>query len=336
MKGSLHRTARRLALWQAKQGTVVDADQVWQESAIRARAARRVRTNLRRLEPVAMLTPRWSAPQNFLEDIALDLAVGEPSVGCRTVSFRPLLGRSNPEAWNFILRVLAELGSINWQQRPLPMVVDRRGFYYASERLLDEAHEESPYPVALLAHSCEHLPVDVLEDIALVWARYSERARADRRCTVLLAGSVDTPALDVGGAARMELTDFHECEAAAALVMHVGAIPPRLLEKAAQFSGGVPDIVRALGEGVADGVFPSQPEDMLRMMGPVTEDLRQAVQGAMATPDTADRLMHLMLGEPLIEEPMVDRGLLMAGLLRRTRGVGEPRVELRSAAFAAL
>lgn len=332
----MDRTARRLALWHAKQGASVDADQLWQEGAMRARSARRVRANLRRLEPVAMLTPRWSAPQGFLEDIALDLAVGEPSVGCRTVSFRPLLGRSNAEAWNFILRVLAELGNTSWQQRPLPMVVDRRGFYYASEQLLDEAHQEAPYPVALLAHSCEHLPVEVLEDIALVWARYAERARSERRCTVLLAGSVDTPALDVGGAARMELTDFAESEAAAALVMHVGAIPPRLLERAAQFSGGVPAIVKALGEGAGNGAFPAQPEDMLRAMGPVADELRFAMQSAMAEPDAAERLYQLMLGEPLIEEPSLDRGLLMAGLLRRSRLVGESRVELRSAALAAL
>ena len=329
----MNRVSRRIDLWRARQGATFDTEQVWVEGAIRARTARRVRTNLRRLEPVAMLTPRWTAPQDFLEDLALDLAVGEPSVGCRTVSFRPLLGRSSAEAWNFILRVLADLATPSWQGRPLPMVVDRRGFYYAAEQMLDEAHTEAPYPVALLAHSCEHLPVDVLEDLALVWARYAERARTDRRCTVLLAGSVDTPALDVGNAARIELGDMGEAEAASALVMQVGAVPPRLLERAAQFSGGVPAVVAALGDGVADGTFPSDPEEMLRAMGPLADELRAAVQSAMRTPDTADRLQELMLGEPMIEEPSVDRELMMVGLLRRVRGVGAPRVELRTAAI---
>jgi hypothetical protein len=332
----VHRAVRRLNLWHARKGVTFDPELVYQESALRARTGRRVRTNLRRLEPVAMLTPRWSAPQGFLEDIALDLAVGEPSIGCRTVSFRPLLGRSNAEAWNFILRVLADLPNTGWQQRPLPMVVDRRGFYYAAEQLLDEAHAEAPYPVALLAHSCEHLPVDVLEDVALVWARYAERARDERRCTVLLAGSVDTPALDVGGAARTELSDFGEAEAAAALVMQVGAIPPRLLERAARFSGGVPAVVAALGRGAGDGVFPGQPEEMIRAMGPLADELRGAMHNAMTDPDVTERLHALMRGEPLVEEPSVDRTLLMSGLSRRTRSVGASMVELRSPALAAL
>ncbi|GDX79340.1 hypothetical protein LBMAG42_11510 [Deltaproteobacteria bacterium] len=331
----MNRNARRLQFWHDRKEATFDPEMVHTEAAIRARTARRVRTNLRRLEPVAMLTPRWTVPQGFLEDIALDLAVGEPAIGCRTVSFRPLLGRQPAEAWNFILRVIGDLGSPGWHQRALPMVVDRRGFYNAAEMLLDEAHQDAPDPVALLAHSCETLPVEVLEDLALVWARYAERAREDRRCTILLAGSVDSPALDVGGAVRIDLSDFAEAEAAAALVMQVGAIPPRLLEKAARFSGGVPALVDALGHGTGRGAFPSLPEDMLRTMGPVGEELRAAVQSALTSPEVAERLYELMLGEPLVEEPSVDRDLMMAGLLRRTRELGEPKVELRTPAIAA-
>ncbi len=329
----MNTVARNLEVWRSRRGVEFDRDQAFTEAAIRGRTARRVRTNLRRLEPVAMLTPRWTAPQGFLEDLALDLAVGEPSVGCRTVSFRPLLGRAPAEAWNFLLRVIADLAGAGWQTRPLPLVVDRRGFYNAAEMLLDEAHEEAPYPVALLGHSCEHLPVEVLEDLALVWARYAERARESRRCTVLLAGSVDSPALDVGGAVRVELCDFAEAEAAASLVMHVGAVPGRLLERAARFSGGVPAFVEALGKGAGSGAFPVLPEEMLRTMGSVGDDLRASLQTALTNPDAAERLYQLMPGEPLVEEPSVDRELLMAGLLRRSRGVGEPRVELRTPAI---
>jgi hypothetical protein len=330
----VNKIARNLEVWRSRQGSTFDREHAYTEAAIRGRTARRVRTNLRRLEPVAMLTPRWSAPQGFLEDLALDLAVGEPAVGCRTVSFRPLLGRAPAEAWNFLLRVLADLAGPGWQTRPLPLVVDRRGFYNAAEMLLDEAHNDAAYPVALLGHSCEHLPVEVLEDLALVWARYAERAREGRRCTVLLAGSVDSPALDVGGAVRVDLCDYAEAEAAASLVMHVGAIPPRLLEKAARFSGGVPALVNALGEGAGREAFPSLPEDMLRAMGPVADDLRASLQHALTNPDAAERLYQLMPGEPLVEEPAIDRELLMAGLLRRARGIGVPRVELRTPAIA--
>src|SRR4051812_11808227 len=99
----MHRAERRRILLEGRRSTVFDPDQVRMEEATRGRLARRLRGHLRRLEPVAMLTPRWSAPQGFLEDLALDLAVGEPEIGCRTVSFRPLMGRSAPEAWNFLL-----------------------------------------------------------------------------------------------------------------------------------------------------------------------------------------------------------------------------------------
>ena len=50
--------------------------------------------------------------------------------------------------------------------------------------------------------------MEVLDDIAQVWARYAENVTTDRRCTLLLAGSVDTPALDVGNATRIDLADF--------------------------------------------------------------------------------------------------------------------------------
>lgn len=94
-------------------------------------------------------------------------------------------------------------------------------------------------------------------------------------------------------------------------------------------------MVSALGQGVAQGAFPSLPEDMLRAMGPVAEDLRAAVQSVMTSPEAAERLYQLLPGEPLVEEPSVDRGLMMAGLLRRARTLGEPKVELRTPAVLA-
>lgn len=328
----MERTTRRLALWKAKRDTVFDRELIEAESAQRGRTARRVRAQLRRLEPVAMVTPRWSAPQAFLEDIALDLAVGEPAVGCRTVSFRPLMGRSVGEAWNFILRVLADLAPN--EDGVVPTVADRRGFLYVAERLLAQAHEESPYPVAVLAHGCEHVPVEVLTDIAHLWTEYLARAAGVRRCTLLLAGSIDTPALDVGGALRVHLTDFSENEAELQLDGTVRASHSSIA-KASRFSGGVPAILQAIQNGAADAALPSHPEDLLRVMGPVADELRAAVTAALTSPKTADRLYELLPGVPVVEDPIVDRELLMAGLLRRVRVRGDNLVELRTPAIAA-
>lgn len=55
---------------------------------------------------------------------------------------------------------------------------------------------------------------------------------------------------------------------------------------------------------------------------------------AMADPEIAERLFQLARGEPLVEEPALDRELMMAGLLRRVRGT-TAQVELRSPALAA-
>jgi hypothetical protein len=330
----MDRSERRKLLLRGRRDTTFDPEQLQIESATRGRLARRLRGHLRRLEPVAMLTPRWSAPQAFLEDLALDLAVGEPEIGCRTVSFRPLMNRSAPEAWNFILRVLGELGGNEWGSRAVPMVGERRGFYNAAEMMLDAAQEDAAYPIALLAHGAEHLPVEVLDDIGQVWARYAEQTTSGRRCTLLLAGSVDTPALDVQGASRLDLADFGEAEAAASLVLQLGRVDPREVARAARFSGGVPAIVQALAAST-DGL-PISPGEYLRAIGPIGEEIRGAVQIALTQPDTAERLHQLLDGEPRLEEPEVDPQLLMAGIVKKVRHVGGPHVALRTPAIAAV
>lgn len=282
-----------------------------------------------------MLTPRWSAPQSFLEDLALDLAVGEPEIGCRTVSFRPLMGRGASESWNFLLRVIADLGGADNSARMLPMVCDRRGFFNASAMLLERAQEESPYPVALLAHGAEHLPVEVLDDLAQMWARYASDVRAERRCTLLLAGSVETPALDVGPN-RIDLADFGEVEATDSLVLQLGAVDPAEVERAARFSGGVPAIVQALVAGSERAAnLPNSPSELLRSTGHLGEEIRTAVQGVMTAPDTAERFMTLLDGDARDFEPDLDDALLLAGVIRRVRKPGAPKVALRSPAIVA-
>lgn len=331
----MDRSDRRMKLKQARRQYVFDREQVHVENAVRGRAARRVRSWLRRLEPVWMLTPRWSAAQGFLEDIALDLAVGQPEIGCRTVSLRPLMGRSVPEAWNFILRVLGDLPGRDWSHQPVPMVCDRRGFFFAAQRLLDEAHEASEYPVALLAHGTEHLPVEVLDDLGHVWRAYLEQARESRRCTVLFAGSVETPVLQLGESGQLDLCDFGEAEAAATMLLRTGPVEPTALDRAVRFSGGVPAVVEALAAAALESrVLPTSDAGMLRVMGPVAEELRSAVAMAMTTSDTADRLQSLLDGEPHVTDPDVDRSLLLAGIVRRVRGCGLPQVALRAPALA--
>ena len=71
----MDRVARRMELFKLRRDSAFDPEHVHVEGALRGRTARKVRNQLRRLEPVALLTPRWTSPQAFLEDIALDLAL---------------------------------------------------------------------------------------------------------------------------------------------------------------------------------------------------------------------------------------------------------------------
>jgi hypothetical protein len=332
----MHRFERRRPLLRGRREASFAREQLRVEGAPRARLARRIRGHLRRLEPVALLAPRWSAPQAFLEDLALDLALGEPAVGCRTVSFRPLMSRSIPEAWNFLLRVLGELAGEDWSTRIVPMVCDRRGFFNASAMLLEQAQDEIDYPIALLAHGAEHLPVEVLEDLGQVWARYVDDVRDGRRCTLLLAGAVETPALGLGAAPRIDLADFGEVEATETLGLELGDLDPADVTRAARFSGGVPALVQALASGVrAADQPPSSPAALLRALGSVGDELRGALQGVLTMPDAAERLHTLLDGDLHPEDPALDAELILAGVVRRVKRPGAPQVTLRSPAFAA-
>jgi hypothetical protein len=78
-----------------------------------------------------------------------------------------------------------------------------------------------------------------------------------------------------------------------------------------------------------------QAGDLFRLMGPVAEDVRGAVSMAMTSASHAERLLNLANGEALAEDPEVDDQLMMAGLIRRSRVIGVPHVELRAPALAA-
>ncbi|MSP54840.1 MAG: hypothetical protein EXR69_04430 [Myxococcales bacterium] len=330
----MERAERRMEIFQYRRHAMFDPKHIYIEAALRGKTARKVRNQLRRLEPVALLTPRWTSPQAFLEEIALDLAVGEPPMGCRTISFRPMMARSTPEAWNFILRVLSELGGR--VMAGVPMAITRRGFHIAAASLLDRAHENTPQPMALLAHGAHHLPVEVMNDLTEVWGSYGDRMRADRRMVVLLAGAVATPALDVGNAARIDLSDFGEAEAAATFLRHLGVMPFPVLQRVSRFTGGVPGLVDALCAGAAQrGPVALHSGDLFRLMGPLAKDLRAAVSTAMHSPHHAERILDLADGDARVLNPDLDDRLLLAGLIRRTRVTGLPHVELRAPALAA-
>lgn len=306
------------------------------DAELRGRTARKLRVELRRGTTVLLSTPRWSNPAEFLEDLALDLAVGEPGIGCRTVSFRPARGRGVAESWQVVLRVFAQIGQPRWVQGPPAFVVDARGFRHRLAQILADTEDGLRCPFALLGHDIDCLPVEVLEDIGQVWAAHVAERGVERRSLLLLAGATDVGAT-VPGATRLELLDYGREEAVEALLEQGGSFPGRALRSLAGFTGGVPVLVETLAERIASGRVPAlHPQALLGALGPVADELRGAVDIALAHGELAERLGELLPGDPVPEQPELDRPLLAAGLARRSRAGGGATVELRAPAIAAL
>lgn len=331
------RIARKIQQQLMSDASRFDRAQHFVEDAMRSRSARGIRLHVRRMEPLVVRTPRWSSPATFLEDLALDLAVGEPGMGCRTVNLRPLKGRRASESWQYTLHVFGQLGRREWRHRTPQMVVDRGGFRFALSTLIEEVHRTCVHPVALLAHGAEFAPVEVIEDIASVWRDYLECYPSGRRCTVLLAGTAGNDWWPLVGAPRVDLVDYGEAEAAAVIVGQAGKVPFSSLRKAAHFSGGVPGLVEALGERIRqDSSVPSHDDELLASLGSVVDEIRGAVDIVHMDSALADRLYDLVPGEPLQREPEVDEALAMAGLIRPVKCHGEDKVKLRAPAIATL
>jgi hypothetical protein len=283
------------------------------------------------MEPVVLVAPPWAAVPRFLEELSLDLAVGEPAVGCRVVSFRSAYGRPRAEVWQLTLQLFGQLGQRGWHRAMPTTVADRRGFRFALEAILERAHSESPHRVALLARDIEALPVDLLEDVAATWSAYRERHAVDRRCGVLLSTSESVGWLKLGTSPGVQLVDFAESEASESIIARTGPMPLRDVEAVTRITGGIPTLVdKAADAARRMGRLPTEPHELLECMGPVAHELRSAVDQAVSLDPLADRLMSLRAGEPEIEAPEVDTPLIRAGLVRRVRAPGGNKVELRA------
>ncbi len=307
------------------------------DASLRSRTARAARACLRRMQPVVVLAPRWSAVRTFLQELSLDLAVGEPAVGCRIVDFRPLQGRPMAECWQYTLQLMGQLGQRSWRPTTPLTVADRRGFRWALEQVIEQAHMEAPNPVALLASAVDTLPVDVLEDIGEAWGAYRARHPDDQRCGLLLAAASSARWLKLGDAPQLELADFGQTEAAAAIVGRAGPLPMQDLELVSRFTGGIPGLVDAVGRHAeTEGRLPRSRDELLRCFGALTDEMKGVIDIVVSHDLRADRLQVLLGGEALPRDEAVDRPLLLSGLVRPERAQGQDVVRLRAPAIATM
>ncbi len=332
----MNRLDRRLTLLRGKRQGAFDPDQYWMERADRARVARRVRTAVRHMRPVVLLTPRWSSPRRFLDDVATDLLIGTPAVSSRTLDCSALKGRTNHQAWAWFVEALVELSGVV-MEGPAWQAVSRLGFQRVVGQCLD-AIQRGDTRRCLMLHGLQHVPFEALEDLILAYETWLEEVD-DPRFTLVAAGSVAPDEVQVGGAGRpVYLDDFTPEEAVEALVEDLGPLPRHQLESAVEVVGGVPQILeelaaqgeRALTELVA------RPETLWSRLGALAGEIRGAFEILASNDAMHARVERLTADGPQPEDVAVDPILVLAGFARRQRTPTGTRVRVRAPLFGEL
>lgn len=327
----MQRLDRRIKILRGKRNTAYDTNQTYLAGADRERVARKIRRHLRQLDPIVLKTPRWSQAPELLDDVLVDVAIGEPKVRCKLLSVSPMQGRSAADCWTYLVRAIMEFCDLTIEG-PAGQAVSRHGFRSVMGNLLRRTiHGERS---ALLLHGVETMNVEALEDLVHVFSHHLKEAGEARKLTLLIAGSVAMPHLELPGAVYLRLPDYGREEAVEHMVEYLGHTPPGPVNRALELVGGVPALVDCLGEQAQTKGFGSSKEDHLKALTPMMEELRGAISIVSADQALAERLEDVARHETLPMEEM-DMKLIRAGILRRCGGRFD-QVTLRANVFLRL
>lgn len=308
-----HRLDRRIAILRGKRISAFDPDQIYLEKAVRSRAARQVRVLIRRMQPVTLVTPRWSQARRFLDDLSADLLLGEPSVQSRPLSLLPLEGRTPHQAWAWLVQAITEFCALSLEG-PAWQVVSRRGFRHVMADLFARAEEGERR--CLMIHGLEYIHVEALRDLIDAFSEHVATFKGERRFTLLLCSGLDADHFGFSGFRRLRLPDFGEEEGIEALVEHTGPKERGFLEAIIELVGGVPAFIDVLGgqpQRLAEAV--ADPEAIWRILGATALDLRQVAEIASADPELSARLEYLASVDRAPVSPL-DARLVSAGLVQ--------------------
>ena len=334
---------------------------------LRGRDARRLRALITKMEPVVLMTPKWSNPRQFLDEMALELALGEPAIGCRTVSFQAVAGRGVVESRQLCLHILGQIGRRGWTEMSVAMVSGRDGFRMAVLNLLELAHRESRQRLVLVGHDADALPAELVDDLSEAFFMYRANHPEGLRCTIVLSAAQDSKWLNLGGSERVTLSDYDEAEATlvvsqAHLSAQTGSLDSDSTTTSGSLSdsvltgisnaGGIPAAVDALTAGVASGRSHGANTYALcglkqigsnthtghvnRELGVVYQEMREVIHMVSSHGALSDRLHMMKSLEIFPEAKEVDHQLTVAGLLRREQRVDGVYVSLRAPMMAPL
>jgi len=311
------RLDRRIAILKGKRNGAFDRDQYYLEGAQRARLARKARALLRGMRPVALVTPRWSEPQQFLDDVAVDLLLGEPVVRSRMLSLRSLRGRTTHQAWTWLVQAVS-----NFTQQSLPgpawQVVDRHGFDKVMENLLSRTHEGER--TCLMIHGLEHLNTTARDDLLAVLAAHAAEGVARSGLNFVLAGAVNAQLLTAPRITSLVLPDFSVGEAVESLVEYLGVDDLQRLRDVVELVGGVPEVLHMLGTDSASRIndIVHNRHIFWNALGLVGSDILRTFREVTADDALSLRLDRIAQGPQAVEAD-ADDALIRAGLCRQTR-----------------
>ena len=306
------------------QGITFDSEQHRLELDLRSRSARRARGLLQRMEPMVLLTPPWSSPRSFLEDLALEMAMADPPLRCRTLSVSPLRSRERPEMWKWLLTAFA--GLEGGRHLDIPYVASTVGFRQGLLEVLVRLQAHLSVPTALLIHDAEVLPAEVRLALMEAWSRFRQDLPTGRRVEMILAGrfrpetSCDLQVIP--------LTDYGTEEASEVMESLV-PFAPEHIKAAVLFSGGIPEVLGAMATHLrgASTLSPSA-SGLLQSLGGLHQELAATVRTAHQHPQFSRRLTHLGAAGELPWDEDVDEPLERAGLLARNRDLSRLRAPL--------
>ena len=307
-----------------------DPEQHRLETDLRSRTARRARGLMRRMEPIMMRTPRWSSPQAFLEDLALEMALEKAPVRCRTLSLEPMQNRERHETWRWLLEALAQLGP----NGPLETtyVASTVGFRRAVVELLQRLQTELTHETALLVHHAEVLAPGVSSALIEAWVQYAHLVPTNRMVNLLLCGALGESCAD--NVHTLTLNDYSSHEAARAMSSMLDANSPDGLNAAVTFSGGIPAVIDAMAQNIRRiGGIPLSTSGLMKCLGDLQPDLEEALHWLSDKPELADRVEALVEAELLPLIPELDQALINAGLVSC---VGHNQVSIRAPLFVSM